>query len=333
MIFFKSDAEKFSELMSKGFSDRSKGNLEGAVRNFLQAYEVASKSRDASLASKANLALFYALFYEALIKKTPESFRKAAEQCRRLDPGLELDLGLATRVRPPDIARELELLAELAKLPSFEVGKAKSMDLSVAEDYESVANVLLAEGSRRLVLEDVVGIHEPLNVIGFRLLGYAKIVRATKVEESEPIKAVEIYSEALAFLQQATPEVREFVSKRIAMLGKSTKCWVCHREIQGEEVNYVYLPASLNEYIKSKYNRDAPYLISDDGKIAVCRVCYTMVRDLSDKISRYYYDLAINELKLAEERINAEIGRLWAALNLIRAEMREMRALMRFGKR
>ncbi|MEM0475010.1 MAG: hypothetical protein QXV93_01470 [Zestosphaera sp.] len=322
MIFFKSDVEKFNDLMSKGFSDRNKGNLEGAVKNFLQAYEVASKSRDTSLVSKADLPLFYALFYDALIKKTPESFRKASEQCRKLDPSTELDLGLASKVYPPDLTRELELLAELASLPSFEIGKAKSMDLSVAEKYEKVANVLLAEGTRRLILEDLVGIHEPLNVIGFRLLGYAKIIRATKVEENEPGNAVEIYSEALAFLQQATPEVREFVNERITKLGKSTKCWVCHREIQGEEVNYIYLPASVNDYIKSKYYRDAPYLISDDGKIAVCRVCYTMVRDLSDKIAKYYYDLAIKEMRLMEERINARIRELQARVDLMRTTVR-----------
>lgn len=322
MIFFKSDAEKFNDLMSKGFSDRNKGNLEGAVKNFLQAYEVASKSRDATLISKADLPLFYALFYDALIKKTPESFRKAAEQCRKLDPSTELDLGLASKVYPQNLAHELELLAELAGLPSFEVGKVKSMDLSVADKYENVANILLAEGGRRLILEDLVGLHEPLNVIGFRLLGYSRIIRAAKIEENEPSKAVEIYSEALAFLQQATPEVREFVNEKINKLGKSTRCWVCHREIQGEEVNYIYLPASVNDYIKSKYNRDAPYLISDDGKIAVCRVCYTMVRDLSDKISKHYYDLAIKEMRLMEERINARIRELQARIDLMRTTVR-----------
>jgi len=321
MIFFKSDAEKFNDLMSKGFSDRNKGNLEGAVRNFLQAYEVASKSRDPSLASKADIPLFYALFYDALIKKTPESFKKAADQCRKLDPGTELDLGLASKVYPQDLARELELLAELSGLPGFEVGKVKSMDLSVAEKYENVANVLLAEGARRLILEDLVGLHESLNVIGFRLLGYARIIRAVKIEENEPSKAVEIYSEALAFLQQAAPEVREFVNDRISKLGKSTKCWVCHREIQGEEVNYIYLPASVNEYVKSRYDKDAPYLIND-GKIAVCRVCYTMIRDLSDKISKYYYDLAIKEMRLMEERINARIRELQARIDLMRTTIR-----------
>ncbi len=322
MIFFKSDEEKFNDLMSKGFSDRSKGNLEGAVRNFLQAYEVASRSRDTTLISRANLPLFYALFYDALIKKTPESFRKAAEYCRKLDPSTELDLGLATKVYPPDLTHELELLAELAGLPSFEISKVKSMDLSVAEKYENVANILLAEGTRRLILEDLVGLHEPLNVLGFRMLGYARIIRAVKIEENEPSKAVEIYSEALAFLQQATPEVREFVKERINKLGKSTKCWVCHREIQGEEVNYVYLPASVNEYVKSRYDRDAPYIISDEGKIAVCRVCYTMIRDLSDKISKYYYDLAIKEMRLMEERINARIRELEARMSLMRTTIR-----------
>lgn len=321
MIFFKSDAEKFSEAMSKGFSDRSKGNLEGAVRNFLQAYEVASKSRDPELASKADLALFYALFYDALLKKNPDAFTKAAEQCRKLDPTLKLDLGLAAEVRPLDLVHDLELLSEITSLPEFEIGKVKSMDLDVADKYEKVGNALLGEGSKRLVLEDVVGVHETLSVIGFRLLGYARIVRAAKIEESEPGKAVELYSEALAFLQQSAPEVRDYVSNKISKLSKSTRCWICHREIQGEEVNYLYLPASINEYIRSRYEKEAPYLM-EEGKIAVCRVCYTMVRDLSDRISKYYYDLTLKEMRMMEERLNARIRELQARIELMRTAVR-----------
>ncbi|MEM0014844.1 MAG: hypothetical protein QXS42_04930 [Zestosphaera sp.] len=321
MMFFKSDAEKFSEAMSKGFSDRGKGNLEGAVRNFLQAYEVASKSRNPELVGKADLALFYALLYDALLKKNPESFRKAAEQCRKLDPAVELDLGLAAKVRPPELLHDLELLAEITSLPEFEVGRVRSMDLDVADKYEGVGNLLLAEGSRRLVLEDVVGIHEALSVIGFRLLGYARVIRAARVEENEPDKAVELYSEALAFLQQSTPEVRDHVNGKIVKLSKSTRCWVCHREIQGEEVNYIYLPASINEYIKSRYGREAPYMI-EGGGIAVCRVCYTMVRDLSDRIARNYYDLALKEMRMMEERLNARIRELQSRIELMRTTVR-----------
>ncbi len=318
MIFFKSEVEKFNDSMSKGFSDRSKGDFSGAVRNFLQAHEIASKSRDPDLMGKADLALFYALFYDALVKGTPDSFKRAAEQCRKLGASTELDLGLANKVFPPDLTRELEILAEISSLPTFDLGKIGSMDLSVADRYEGVGSLLLAEGSRRLILEDLVGLHESLNVMGFRLLGYSRIIRAVKVEENEPGNAMEIYSEALAFLQQATPEVRDFVNNKLAKLGKTTRCWVCHREIQGEEINYVYLPASVNEYVKTRYERDAPYLI-DGKRIAVCRVCYTMIRDLSDKISKYYYDQAIKEMRQMEERINARLRELQARVDLLRA--------------
>ncbi len=321
MIFFKSEKERFNEHMNKGFSERDKGSFEGAVRNFQQAYEIAVKSRDPELVKNADLALFYLLFYDALIKKTSDSFRRAAEQCRKLDPGIELNLGLANKIHPPELTDELELLADLYSLPSFDLSRIKSMSPETADRYEYVANKLLGKGSRRLLLEDLVDIHEQLSVMGLKYLGYAKMIRAAKYEDTDPGRAVELYSEAESFLQQSAPDIAKLVSDKISKLGKSTKCWICGREIQGEEINYLYLPASINEYIRSRYSGETPYLISD-GKVAVCKVCYTMIRGLSDEIAKYYYDQVMQQIKLLETRLEARIRELETRITLLRTTTR-----------
>lgn len=166
----------------------------------------------------------------------------------------------------------------------------------------------------------MLNIHDPLSAVGFRLLGYARIIRALKIEADNPSKAVELYSEAMAYLQQAPPEVRNFVNDRLGKLSKTTKCWVCHREIQGEEINYIYMPASVNNYIREKYGSEASFLITD-GKIAVCRVCYTMVYNLSDALAKRYYELVMKALQEVEARLNARISSLEVRVSAIRVQV------------
>ncbi|QOR94656.1 hypothetical protein IMZ38_01600 [Thermosphaera chiliense] len=222
--FFKSDVEKFEDLMKKGFDEIKKRQFKKAADTFREAYEVAKKSKDPVLFGKANLALFYALFYEALHnlhKGKPTSFKQVAEQCKKLEPNIELDLGLVSKVYPLELARELEILAEYYDLPSFEINKIKSMDLNTAEKYERVANILLSEGNKRLILENLVNIHKPLDVIGFKLLGFSRIIKAANIEEENPLKAKELYSEASTLLPPDDPEVqniKEFISDRISKL-------------------------------------------------------------------------------------------------------------------
>lgn len=320
MIFFKSEREKFEDELNKALSDRNKGNIEGAVKHFLNAYEIASKSNDPEINRRAGETFFYAVFYDALLKKTPEAFSKAAEQCRKLDPTLPLDIGVAAKPTAGELARDLELASMIFSLPRFNVNDAVKMDESIAQKYEEVGNVLLGEGSRRLILEDLLNIHDPLSAVGFRLLGYARIIRALKIEADNPSKAVELYSEAMAYLQQAPPEVRNFVNDRLGKLSKTTKCWVCHREIQGEEINYIYMPASVNNYIREKYGSEASFLITD-GKIAVCRVCYTMVYNLSDALAKRYYELVMKALQEVEARLNARISSLEVRVSAIRVQV------------
>jgi tetratricopeptide (TPR) repeat protein len=320
LILFKSDKDKFNDELNKAFSDRNKGNLEGAVKHFLNAYEIASKSSDPDINKRAGEVLFYATFYDALLKKTPETFSKAAELCRKLDPTLQLDIGIAAKPTAGELARDLELTSMIFSLPRFNISDAGKMDESVARKYEEVGNILIGEGARRLILEDLLNIHDPLSVVGLRLLGYARVIRALKIEADSPSRAVELYSEALAYLQQATPEIRNFVSERLGKLSKTTKCWVCHREIQGEEINYIYLPASVNNYIREKYGSEASFLISD-GKIAVCRVCYTMVYNLSDALAKQYYELAMKALQEVEARLNARISSLELRVSAIRVQV------------
>jgi len=309
LILFKSDREKFEDEIAKAINDRNKGNLEGAVNHYLKAYEIASRTTDPDVRKRSGEALFYALFYDALIKKTPEAFSKAAEACGKLESTHQLDIGIAVKPAAGDLARDLEIASMIFSLPKFDVDAVGSMDQSVASLYEKVGNRLLMEGSRRLIIEDILGIHEELNTIGLRLIGYSKVIEAFRLEADNPGRAVELYSEALSYLQQATPEVRNYVNSKLAKLAKATKCWVCHREIQGEDVNYLYLPASINTYILEKYGAEASHLISE-GRIAVCRVCYTMVYNLSDALARKYYDMAIAMIREVEARLEARIRSL-----------------------
>ncbi|QOR94655.1 hypothetical protein IMZ38_01595 [Thermosphaera chiliense] len=268
---------------------------------------------------KADLVLCYERLYEAIhkaiSKKNTESLMDAAEQCEKLGPATELDLGLVNKVRPPELARELVILTILLSLPPLEEDKIKLMNLDVAKEFEKVANILLSEGPRRFILGDIVGIHDSLDVIGHRLFGYSRIIVAVHIEEKEPNKALGLYLEASPHLQD-TPEAMRFINDKISKLSKTTRCWICDREIQGEDINYVYLPATINEYMRERYGKNVPYLINGNN-IAVCKVCYTMIHNLSDEISKYYYNLTMEKLTMMEKHIYEKIDELISIIEKI----------------
>lgn len=322
--FWKSDAEKFEEEMRKAFDDRNKGRIADAVSHFQAAYEISQRSADPSLRERGRVAYAYALVYRAVSTRRPEDFAAAADHLRALPPDLELDLALPRPVRAGELAEDLSLLALYLSAPTVDLDSASRVPAEAAERLEAVAKELLARGGRRFILEDALGIHEPLNVIGLRLLGVARAVRAAHLEGEDMSKAVELYAEALAYLQQASDRMSKDVRARLEKLGRATKCWLCGRAVQGEDVNFVYLDSTLTSYISGRYGGDAPNIVRG-GAVAVCRACHGAIYKLSDKVARYYYEEAIRALRQVEERLTLRIQALESRVASLEARIATLR--------
>lgn len=320
--FWKSEHERFEEEMRKAFDNRNKNKIDKAIDNFLNAYKIAYSSSDPSLQEKGKIAYAYAMIYSAIMTKNPESLRKASEYLKTLREDIEFDLALPQRIKAGELAEELYIASLYYTLPPIDLGKASSMSIDEAKRLRELGEFFISKGSKRLITEDLLEIKEPPNVVGLRLLGYSKLIEASHMEKEDLNKSIELYAEALAYFQQVAETLANTVKVKIDKLGKATKCWVCGRSVQGEEVNFVYLDSFLTKYILERYSKDAPNIVeASSSKIAICSACYGAMYNLSDKIARYYYDEAIKALRALEERLLALISQLQAQIAMIQSRI------------
>ncbi|MDW8082658.1 MAG: hypothetical protein RMI56_02550 [Sulfolobales archaeon] len=322
--FWKSDLEKFEEELRKAFEDRSRGKIEDAISHFQEAYEIAQKSSNAGLRERGRVAYAYALIYRALLTRKPEDFSTAAKYLREVPPDVELDLALPKPVRCGDLADELVLLEAYYSTPEVDLVEPSKTPLEAVDRLESTGRLFLSRRGRRFLLEDVVGIHEPFEVVGMKMLGLARVVRAAHTESEDISRAVELYAEALAYLAQASDRLSSEVRGRVEKLGRATKCWFCGRAVQGEDLNYVYLDTFLTKHISNKYGGETPNLVRENS-VAVCRACYGAVYRLSDRISRHYHEEAMKALKQLEDRLVARIRALEQRVSSLESRISTLR--------
>ncbi|MEM0000608.1 MAG: hypothetical protein QXJ84_01740 [Desulfurococcaceae archaeon] len=319
---WKNETERFEEEMRKAFDNRNKNKIEKAIEHFANAYKIANSSSDPSLREKARIAYAYMLIYNAIQYKSTDILKNTFEYLASLPGDIELDLALPRPVKVGELVEDFKILSLLSSIPSIELENASSINLEEARRIREVGEYLLSKGSKRLILEDIFNIKEPMNIIALRLLGYSKLIEATHIEKEDLNKSIELYAEALVYFQQAADKIASNVMTKIEKLGKATKCWICGRAIQGEDVNFIYLDSFLTKYIVEKYSGDAPgILISEHGKIATCSACYGVIYNLSDKIARHYYQEAMKALRELEQRLLAIISQLQAQINMLQTRI------------
>jgi hypothetical protein len=315
--FWKSDKERFDEEFQSGINDRNKGNIDGAIEHFRKAADIARHSKEPELRLKGALATVMANVYQMLKQPSIDSFenlKSSLQELVKLNPDEALNLALPYEIKASELLQEIDALKDLYSLPQFTLELDKyDNPLSTADKYETVAQRLLSYGRESFLIQDLLKLEKPIS-IAFRLLAYSRILRAYAVVDEDPGKAVELYSEAMGYISQVQDQSTiNFVKDKLEKTGRATKCWICGRNIQGEDVHFVYLRTELTPYIRKSYGNDAPNLTVDrNGKIhvAVCRACYGAIYHLSDKISNYYYQLAMKALEEVESRLTRRIEEL-----------------------
>jgi len=314
---WKSDKEKFDEEFQKGINDRNKGNIDSAIKHFQKAAEIAQHSKEPELRVKGALATVMISVYQML--KQPgiasfENLKSSLQELVKLNPDEALNLALPYEIKTSELLQEIDILKDLYSLPQFTLELDKyDNPLSTADKYETVAQKLLSYGRESFLIQDLLKLEKPIS-IAFRLLAYSRILRAYTVVDEDPGNAIKLYSEAMGYLSQAQDQATiNFVKSELEKTGRATKCWICGRNIQGEDMHFVYLRTELTPYIMKNYGNDAPNLIVEKKAktyVAVCRTCYGSIYHLSDKISNHYYQLAMKALREVESRLTNRIEEL-----------------------
>jgi tetratricopeptide (TPR) repeat protein len=322
MIFGKSKEKKIVEEWENANNLRNQGKWEEAIIVYSKVYELSREVSDQNLKLLGLKALALAHLYNFKLKQTPEAAKFALDTFSLLNPEEEIEIPY--RVKVKEIVEELKILAEAKSLqdPNSINKNSKELD-KISSDYEKVGQSLIALGKDELKLGDLLGIKTSPSILGLIYLGFSKYIKALKYEDLEPSKAIELYTEAATYFSSAGEERwRKFVEDRAKMLVKVGKCWLCGRVVQGENIHFVYLESFLSPYLTAKISEDPLPFDPERNTIIACEVCYNAIYKLSEKIAKYYHEIAMRTIKEVEQRLQAQIDRLRAEIAVSRVRVR-----------
>jgi len=132
---------------------------------------------------------------------------------------------------------------------------------------------------------------------------------AESVAMDDPKKAAEYLHMSLNYRRQlgdTNAEAR--INNKITQYAKAAACWICGRETSGQGLHFVSMPTEVTGMqMKSKQTSPLPS-IDNNASIYVCRACYLAISKRADSIARQYHDVAMNEMRAMEARLNARIN-------------------------
>jgi tetratricopeptide (TPR) repeat protein len=316
---WKAADERSREEWEKAVSLRNQGKWREAAEHFQAVSKLAEKATDQQSRNQGAIAYSLAMLYIAVEAKSSDSFLMCHNSLSRIPPQTVLEIPYKASAR--EIAQECMLLADEYSLPHVQLGVRVENTDAVASKMESLAQSYLALGRDSLVLGDLLKTNSNVFERSFKLLGLSRYLKGALEEYRDPDKAVQYYAEAVGYFQQAALEdYKRYLDERNRKLSSVAKCWFCGRNVQGEDIHYVYMETVLTAYMKSKIQSESPPT-TKDYRIVACTVCNQAVQILADKIGRAYYEKAMKAMSEMEERLSARIASLQAQLNSVRARL------------
>ncbi|HKZ93146.1 MAG TPA: hypothetical protein VJ249_01015 [Candidatus Bathyarchaeia archaeon] len=298
---WKKPEERLREEWDKAVSLRNQGKWSDAANHFLSAANLEEEVAGRQSTKQALIARALAALYKAVGSRTGDDLSICHDAMAKLDPETSLDI--PNKVRAGDVAQEAALLAVEARLPQVSLQNLEGFPDETADKFEALAQSYLGLGREKLVLGSLFGIDSSSDRLAFKSLGLSKLLKGSAEEERDPSKAVEYYAEAMGnFGQAMLEEYRGYLDDRNRKLGSVAKCWFCGRDVQGEEVQYVYMETILTPYLREKYGSESPPSVNELG-IAACLACYEAIHKMADLVARKYYQMAMAELRAVEKKL------------------------------
>jgi tetratricopeptide (TPR) repeat protein len=302
---WKKPEERLKEEWDKAISLRNQGKWKDASEHFSKAASLAQEVSGAQFKRQGMIAQALATLYMAVDAKTADNLLRCHDAFSKLDP--ETTLEIPYKVKAHDVAEEAKILAEEARLPQITLDRLGEYSGEIADKFEALSQLYLGLGRENLALGDLFKINGTSYMMAFRCMGFSRLVKGLAEEKRDPTKAVEYYAEAMGnFGQAMLEEYKSYLEQRCKKLGNVAKCWFCGRDVQGEDIHYVYMDTILTPYLQEKFGTESPPSLKE-LKIAACIACYEAIHILADLVARQYYEKAMAALREVEERLSAAI--------------------------
>ncbi|AGI48457.1 hypothetical protein TALC_01483 [Thermoplasmatales archaeon BRNA1] len=134
----------------------------------------------------------------------------------------------------------------------------------------------------------------------------------------KPKQASEYLQMAYNFRRQIGDSGEEDL-RLMKMYANSAKCWICGRPVAGESLHFVAVKSRITPMFQEAENNEGVKSTSEGfGEIYMCMPCYTSISNRADQIARGYHNTAMNEIRAAEARLQAQINSLRCSINSIR---------------
>ena len=305
LIFFKSADEKFeqgNEFIKRKEYDKARAAFNKAV----------SKGAAEAVVARVMIALL------DLRGGSPHAYRDAASVLKA-QGDMEIAFGVHT-IKCSQLADECD--AEASEYA------AKAMSAEGAANLKARADALFAAAMRyqtrigvnHLIVPDVF---QGQKITGIQaanvLMAEGNENMAESVAMEDPKKAAEFLQIALNYHRQTgNADAEDGINNKIKQYAKAAACWICGREASGETIHFVSMPTEVSSFqMKSKQASPLPSF-ADEVSIYVCRACYLAISKRADSIARQYHDVAMNEMRSMEARLNARINQVSSQISALR---------------
>ncbi len=295
------------ELFDQGVDLVKRKEFAKARRNFEKTVEKGGKA--------AALAGIYIDIIDACLdNNNPARYAKLASTLERTNDPFEFGL---TEINPRKLAVECRLLAERMNIGRMQGSTAQALEekgnrfLDVARKYQSQI------GNDTIQINEIVGIQVNTGIkeaLYIQAWGYESLAAGAVL--SDPKKAAELLQNAYTCRKQLGEDGQKDLNL-IKAYSKSVKCWICGRPSTGEGVHFLPMSSEVTPLMRGTDDDILKSAPEDYSSIYVCKPCYTSISRRSDEIAKQYHNLAMQEMRAMEARLQAEI-RSVAAMSAIR---------------
>ncbi len=273
-----------SEVLDQANDFLIRGDFRTALAKYQDAYRKFQKVGDTS--GMAVAAAYASVMDLSNHPSDPAACRATAQALHALG---DMPVKLGPRESTGNaLAREAEILASQAEWTGLAAANPAQYQQK-AEALRTVATAFRSDvGNNILVLPElfkqgsITGEQRALS-----LAAQSEEAMAESLLATDPKAAAEHYQTARLWWSQAgDAAAADAAAGRVAMYGKSVKCWFCGREVSGENIHFVPMSSELTDLVKAA-DKDSvlPTFDPATGNVYACKGCYGAIDRLADALA------------------------------------------------
>jgi len=209
---------------------------------------------------------------------------------------------------------------ELSAYNEARLGEASQDLLEKRDRYKTAGDLMLKVGAAPLTFAEKLNLDGPCDkamIRSYYYAGHADHFDSHRLVYSVPEEAENALQKSMMRFKQANEtEWSDKVEVMLNQVKAKRHCWMCGREMQGEEIHFRYYPTNITEYIKAqiqKNNEDAG-MLDREKHVTICNVCGLTI----EKQANHFAKMRAEEVKnwateilgKHEERMDAIARRL-----------------------